>query len=153
MTQKRDEVGRYATGTYKLTPKKQKSNRTFKALLFLFFLCGIVFYYAQKQEAWIDYELAQVAEPLSAIVEVAEARDDRDNAQKIGDQIAALTRQLEQAEKMRATFIIQEHDAQLIVSKAREEQATTQVLIDNIKQSIQGLTDSIITAKVLELNQ
>jgi len=85
----------------------------------------------------------RIIDNLPKPILIAEA-EEKDMAQQIGDQIAAFTRQLEKAERLQATYRIQEDEARSIINEVQTERERTKVLISDIRASIQGLTDSIL---------
>ena len=84
------------------------------------------------------------------VYEIEIVVDDRDEAQKLADQMANFKRQLTEARKLRVDFTIQIDDIERILITARRELKETLELEEDIKGSILSLADSMVALPTSE---
>ena len=84
------------------------------------------------------------------VYEIERVVDDRDEAQKLADQMARFKRQLTEARKLRVEFTIQLEDTERIVISIKRELKETLKLEEDIKGSILSLADSMVALPTSE---
>ena len=84
------------------------------------------------------------------VYEIERVVDDRDEAQKLADEMAALKRLLIETRGLIATFSVQEEDGQSTLTRVRRELIETYELEENIKGSILSLADSMVALPTSE---
>ena len=89
-------------------------------------------------------------ESNSEVYKVEQVVDDRDEAQKLADQMANFKRQLDEARKLRVDFTIQIDDIERILITARRELKETLELEEDIKGSILSLADNMVALPTSE---
>ena len=94
-----------------------------------------------------------IAYNYTPTIETYEAKiviDDRDEEQKIADQLAAFARQLKEARLLRAEFTIQKEDTERVLLTIKRELKETLELEEDIKGSILSLADNMVALPTSE---